>query len=165
MSEKLNQILERKEFEERENYEYYLQHQKINLIKNLLNEKNIKNIIDLKELKEALNKYGIAFNKEDLLKKELEKAKKYGNTAIDFEQFIDSITLKLSDMNSEKDLFKFYSLFLGDDNSDKIEQNNLRKLKSNLKDNEIKEMIEKADNDKDGKINFEEFYNIITKNI
>lgn len=32
-----------------------------------------------------------------------------------------------------------------------------------MTDEELMEMIERADNDKDGEINFEEFYNIMTK--
>ena len=68
-------------------------------------------------------------------------------------------------MDSEKDLANFFSLFLGKDNTDKIEYDHLRRVDSNLKDNQIEEMIEKADKDKDGKINFEEFYDIITKKI
>ncbi len=68
-------------------------------------------------------------------------------------------------MDSEKDLANLFSLFLGKDNTDKIEFNHLRRADPNLKDSQIEEMIEKADIDKDGKINFEEFYDIITKKI
>ena len=61
------------------------------------------------------------------------------------------------------ELQKVFCLFLGDENVDKIEFKHIRKECPFLTDEEIKEMIEKADEDKDGKINFEEFHKIVTK--
>ena len=88
----------------------------------------------------------------------------------DFDKYLEflkdqSITTKLSEIYEEKDLAKFFSLFIGDDNTDKIEYEHLRKIDNDLKDDEIEEMIQKADIDKDGKINFEEFVNIINKKV
>ena len=95
----------------------------------------------------------------------LKNAKENGSSQIDFAQFIDGITTKLSEIYEEKDFAKFFSLFIGDDNTDKIEYEHLRKIDNDLKDDEIEEMIQKADIDKDGKINFEEFVNIINKKV
>ena len=158
-------ILDRKEFLERESHEYYLPQQKINFIKDSFKEKIPRNQLDLNELKRALNKYSINFNEKELLGKLLKNAEENGSSQIDFAQFIDGITTKLSEIYEEKDLAKFFSLFIGDDNTDKIEYEHLRKIDNDLKDDEIEEMIQKADIDKDGKINFEEFVNIINKKV
>ena len=160
-----NKILERKEFLERESHEYCLPQQKINFIKDSFKEKIQRNQLDLNELKRALNKYSINFNEKELLGKLLKNAEENGSSQIDFAQFIDVITTKLSEIYEEKDLAKFFSLFIGDDNTDKIEYEHLRKIDNDLKDDEIEEMIQKADIDKDGKINFEEFVNIINKKV
>ena len=160
-----NKILERKEFLERESHEYCLPQQKINFIKDSFKEKIQRNQLDLNELKRALNKYSINFNEKELLGMLLKNAEENGSSQIDFAQFIDGITTKLSEIYEEKDLAKFFSLFIGDDNTDKIEYEHLRKIDNDLKDDEIEEMIQKADIDKDGKINFEEFVNIINKKV
>ena len=160
-----NKILDRKEFLERESHEYYLPQQKINFIKDSFKEKIPRNQLDLNELKRALNKYSINFNEKELLGRLLKNAKENGSSQIDFAQFIDGITTKLSEIYEEKDFAKFFSLFIGDDNTDKIEYEHLRKIDNDLKDDEIEEMIQKADIDKDGKINFEEFVNIINKKV
>ena len=160
-----NKILDRKEFLEREIHEYYLPQQKINFIKDSFKEKIQRNQLDLNELKRALNKYSINFNEKELLGRLLKNAEENGSSQIDFAQFIDGITTKLSEIYEEKDLAKFFSLFIGDDNTDKIEYEHLRKIDNDLKDDEIEEMIQKADIDKDGKINFEEFVNIINKKV
>ena len=160
-----NKILDRKEFLERESHEYYLPQQKINFIKDSFKEKIPGNQLNLNELKRALNKYSINFNEKELLGRLLKNAEENGSSQIDFAQFIDGITTKLSEIYEEKDLAKFFSLFIGDDNTDKIEYEHLRKIDNDLKDDEIEEMIQKADIDKDGKINFEEFVNIINKKV
>ena len=160
-----NKILDRKEFLERESHEYYLPQQKINFIKDSFKEKIPRNQLDLNELKRALKKYSINYNEKELLGRLLKNAEENGSSQIDFAQFIDGITTKLSEIYEEKDLAKFFSLFIGDDNTDKIEYEHLRKIDNDLKDDEIEEMIQKADIDKDGKINFEEFVNIINKKV
>lgn len=54
-----------------------------------------------------------------------------------------------------------------DDKTGKISYKNLKKVSHELgeplTDEELKEMIERADNDKDGEVSFDEFYTIMTK--
>ena len=54
-------------------------------------------------------------------------------------------------------------------NDDKIELKHLKRvakeLGENMSDDELNEMIVRADTDKDGKVSFEEFYAIMTKKI
>ena len=158
-------ILDNKEFEERDNNSFVLPQNKINYIKNSFNEKYSTKQIDLIELKNVFNKYGIKFNKEDSFLKILEDSEVNGDSKIDFDQFIDIISSKLSELFLEKDFVKFFSLFIGNEDSDKIEHEHLKKVDTNLKTDEIEEMIKSADIDKDNKINFEEFFKIVTKKI
>ena len=94
---------------------------------------------------------------------------KNGDANIDFDEFINMMTAKMSDKDTREDLEKVFELFLGDDNSDKIELKHLKRvckeLNENMSDEELNEMIVRADTDRDGKVSFEEFYAIMTKKI
>ena len=91
---------------------------------------------------------------------------KDGSGSIDFEEFLDMMTAKMSDKDSREDIMKVFNLF-DDDQSGKISLRNLKRVAKELgetmTDAELLEMIERADNDQDGEINFEEFYSIMTK--
>ena len=62
-----------------------------------------------------------------------------------------------------------FELFIGDDNTDKIDIRHLKRvckeLNENMSDEELNEMIVRADSDRDGKVTFEDFYAIMTKKI
>ena len=162
MSETLNEPIDRKQFDKRKEFQHRLNLEELNYIKNSFKEKdkNNTNELDIDQLKEALGKYGIDTNHEAFSEAEIN-----GSACVDFDELIDIITLKLSELESMEDIEKVFSLFIGEDNLDKIEFQHIRKACPGLTDEEIKEMIEKADSDKDGKINFEDFYKIITKKI
>ena len=91
---------------------------------------------------------------------------KDGSGSIDFEEFLDMMTAKMSDKDSREDIMKVFNLF-DDDQTGKISLRNLKRVAKELgetmTDAELLEMIERADNDQDGEINFEEFYAIMTK--
>jgi len=91
---------------------------------------------------------------------------KDGSGSIDFEEFLDMMTAKMSDKDSREDIMKVFNLF-DDDQSGKISLRDLKRVAKELgetmTDAELLEMIERADNDQDGEINFEEFYAIMTK--
>ena len=160
-------IIDRKQFDKRGDFQHLLNPKELNYINDSFKEYDInnKNELDIDELKEALNNFGININEDESLNDMFNEAERNGKTSIDFDKLIDTITLKLSDIESMEELEKVFSLFIGKENLDKIEFRHLRKICPELKDEEIEEMIEKADTDKDGKINFEDFYNIITKKI
>ena len=127
-----------------------------------LHDTNKTNEIDIDELKQALDKFGIEYSNDESLQKIFNDAEKNGSTNLDFDQLINAITSRMEDIDSMSELQKVFCLFLGDENVDKIEFKHIRKECPFLTDEEIKEMIEKADEDKDGKINFEEFDSVIT---
>ena len=72
----------------------------------------------------------------------------------------------MGEKDSREEILKAFRLF-DDDETGKITFRNLKRVAKELgetmTDAELLEMIERADNDQDGEINFEEFYAIMTK--
>ena len=111
-----------------------------------------------------------------------------GSGNIDFTEFLNMMTVRISDTNSKEDLQKVFRLF-DDEKQGAISIKNLRRsfffqflvnniyiiyififlclvareLGENMEDYELQEMIERADSNKDGLVTFEDFYNIMTK--
>ncbi len=89
-----------------------------------------------------------------------------GSGTIDFEEFLDMMTARMSDKDSQEDIMKVFKLF-DDDRSQTISIHNLRRvareLGETMDDSELQEMIERADSDNDGLVSFDDFYNIMTK--
>lgn len=125
--------------------------------------------IDTEELKQALKNLGIDA-KNQTLQNMMADLDKDNSGKIDFDEFIDMMTAKMSDRDTKEDLQKVFRLFLGDDEkADKIALKHLkrvaRELNENMSDEELNEMITRADLDRDGYVDFNEFYQIMTKKI
>lgn len=125
--------------------------------------------IDIEELKQALKNLGIDA-KNQTLQNMMTDLDKNQSGKIDFEEFIDMMTAKMSDRDTREDLEKVFKLFLGDDDkADKIALKHLKRvakeLNENMSDEELNEMITRADLDRDGYVDFNEFYSIMTKKI
>ncbi|KAF6305957.1 hypothetical protein mRhiFer1_002731 [Rhinolophus ferrumequinum] len=79
-------------------------------------------------------------------------------------------TIDVKELKSEKDekeeILKAFKLF-DDDNTGSITLNNVKKvakeLGENLTDDELQEMLDEADRDRDGEINEEEFLRMMQK--
>ena len=158
-------LLDRKQFDRPGELKHHLNQKDLKYIKDSFkeNDTNKNNEIDIDELKQALDKFGIEYAEDEAFQKLFSDAEKNGSVHIDFDELINMVTSRMSDIDSMNELQKVFCLFLGDENVDKIEFRHIRKECPGLTDEEIKEMIEKADEDKDGKINFEEFHKIVTK--
>ena len=124
--------------------------------------------IDTEELKQALSNLGIDA-KNQTLQNMMNDIDKNQSGTIDFNEFIELMTAKFSDKDTPEDLRKVFDLFIGDDTADKIEFKHLKRvakeLGENISDEELNEMIVRADTDRDGKVSFEEFFSIMTKKI
>nr|QDO16204.1 centrin 2 [Lingulodinium polyedra]QDO16206.1 centrin 2 [Lingulodinium polyedra] len=87
-------------------------------------------------------------------------------TPIGFEDFLDAITAKLGDRETREGIYKIFALF-DDDKTGGISLKNLKRVSKELgetmTEDELREMIERADSDGDGVITPEDFYNIMTK--
>ena len=124
--------------------------------------------IDTEELKQALSNLGIDARNQTLQNMMNDIDKNQSGT-IDFDEFIEMMTAKMSDKDTPEDLRKVFDLFIGDDTADKIEFKHLKRvakeLGENISDEELNEMIVRADTDRDDKVSFEEFFAIMTKKI
>eukprot|EP00515_Schizochytrium_aggregatum_P000128 CAMPEP_0202035478 /NCGR_PEP_ID=MMETSP0962-20130828/902_1 /ASSEMBLY_ACC=CAM_ASM_000488 /TAXON_ID=4773 /ORGANISM="Schizochytrium aggregatum, Strain ATCC28209" /LENGTH=166 /DNA_ID=CAMNT_0048599489 /DNA_START=67 /DNA_END=567 /DNA_ORIENTATION=+ len=121
--------------------------------------------IDPKELKAAMQSLGFEAKNQTIYQM-IGDIDKDGSGSIDFDEFLDMMTAKMSDKDSMEDIRKVFNLF-DDDNTGKITHRNLKRVANELGETmteaELSEMIERADTDNDGEISFEEFYAVMTK--
>ncbi|CCI10237.1 hypothetical protein ABG067_006816 [Albugo candida] len=121
--------------------------------------------IDPKELKSAMQSLGFEA-KNQIIYQMVADIDKDGSGNIDFDEFLDMMTAKMSDKNTREDIQKVFTLF-DDDQTGKITLRNLkrvaRELGETMSDAELLEMIERADTDQDGEIKPDEFYAIMTR--
>ncbi|XP_010019127.1 PREDICTED: centrin-2-like, partial [Nestor notabilis] len=121
--------------------------------------------IDVKELKVAMRALGYEPRREEI-KKMVSDIDKEGTGKISFSGFFRVITQKMVEKDSKEEILKVFKLF-DDDETGKISFKNLkrvsRELGENLTDEELQEMIDVADRDRDGQVNEQEFLSIMNK--
>ena len=121
--------------------------------------------IDPKELRAAMQSLGFEAKNQTIYQMitDLDKNKS-GN--IDFEEFLDMMTARMSDKDTREDIYKVFKLF-DDDGTNTITLKNLRRvareLGETMTDEELQEMIERADSNNDKVVSMDDFYNIMTK--
>ena len=121
--------------------------------------------IDPKELRAAMQSLGFEAKNQTIFQmiSDLDKNK---SGAIDFEEFLDMMTARMSDKDTRDDIGKVFRLF-DDDTSGSITLRNLRRVAKELgetmTDEELQEMVDRADSNGDGAVSMEDFYNIMTK--
>ena len=91
-----------------------------------------------------------------------------GNAQIDFDEWVHLMSNRVSVSSSKASILKIFPLY-DDEKTDHISVKNLRRVATDLgeeiSEEELQEMIDRADLDKDGLVNFEEFYTILTRKI
>ena len=121
--------------------------------------------IDPKELKAAMQSLGFEAKNQTIFQmiSDLDKNK---NGTIDFEEFLDMMTARMSDKDTREDIDKVFRLF-DDDNTGTITLKNLkrvaRELGETMTDEELQEMVDRADSNGDGAVTADDFFNIMTK--
>ena len=123
--------------------------------------------IDPKELKELVLNLGIHAKNQTIFDM-ISDIDKNGNGQIDFKEFLDVLTYKISDTKSKEDVRKVFDLF-DDEKTGFITVQNLKRVSKELGETmteaELMEMIERADSDNDGKISLDDFYKVMTTKI
>ena len=119
--------------------------------------------IDIRELKAAMRALGFEVKNEEL-KKMVTDVDNDGNGTIEFAEFLGMMTAKMGEKDSREDIEKVFKLF-DDDNTKKISFRNLvvEELGETIEDEELQDMINKADRDGDGENIIDEFYRIMKK--
>ena len=87
--------------------------------------------------------------------------------SIDFEQFLEIMSVRYAERDPEDEIKKAFTLF-DDDHTGKITLKNMkrvaRELGENLSEEELQAMIDEFDRDQDGEISGEEFMYIMKQN-
>mmetsp|Transcript_14046 Transcript_14046/g.12019 ORF Transcript_14046/g.12019 Transcript_14046/m.12019 type:complete len:175 (+) Transcript_14046:97-621(+) len=121
--------------------------------------------IDPKELKAAMVSLGFEAKNQTIYQM-ISDLDADGSGAIDFKEFLDMMTARMSDKDTREDIDKVFRLF-DDEKSGSISIKNLRRVAQELgetmDDAELNEMIERADSNGDGLVTLDDFYNIMTK--
>ena len=91
-----------------------------------------------------------------------------GNAQIDFDEWVHLMSNRVSVSSSKASILKIFPLY-DDEKTDHISVKNLRRVANDLGENiteeELQEMIDRADLDRDGLVNYDEFYTIVTRKI
>jgi centrin-1 len=121
--------------------------------------------IDARELKAAMRALGFDVKKQEI-KKIMQDLDKSVNEKINYNEFLSIMTPRMSEKDTRDEILKIFRLF-DEDSTGKISFRNLKKvaleLGEGLTDDELHEMVEEADRDGDGLINFDEFYRVMRK--
>lgn len=121
--------------------------------------------VDPTELKNAMISLGFEAKNQTIYQM-ISELDEDGSGEIEFGEFLDMMTARMSDKNTRKDIDKVFRLF-DDDKTGLINLKNItrmaRELGETLTDEELMEMIERADSDGDGQVTPDDFYNIMIK--
>lgn len=124
-----------------------------------------KGFLDCRELKAAIRAIGYDVKKEQVRKMVCDIGKD-PSQPIMFEDFVSLMREKLQEKGSREDVKKVFALF-DEEHVGKISFRNLRRIATEvgetLTDDELREMIDEADKDGDGALNFEEFYRVMKR--
>ena len=121
--------------------------------------------IETHDLKNAMESQGFQ-NKSPTIFKMVCELDVEGKGRVDFEEFLDMMTENTVDESSKEEIRKVFNLF-DIDQTGYIELKNLKKiareLGESLREEDIVELITKSDADGDGKVSFQEFYDIMSR--
>lgn len=121
--------------------------------------------IDPKELKDAMNSLGLEARNQTIYQM-ITDLDADNSGAIEFKEFLDLMTARMSDRDTREDIKKVFRLF-DEESRGVVTLKSLRRVSKELgetmEDNELQEMIDRADSTGDGNVTFDDFYNIMTK--
>ncbi|OMJ80061.1 hypothetical protein SteCoe_19751 [Stentor coeruleus] len=123
--------------------------------------------IETRDLKNAMEAQGFQY-KSPIIFKMVCELDVEGKGRVDFDEFLDMMTEHAHEDSSMEEIRKVFNLF-DVDHTGFIELKNLKKiayeLGETLNEEDIMELITKSDADGDGKVSFQEFYDIMSRTI
>ncbi|EXB75082.1 putative calcium-binding protein CML20 [Morus notabilis] len=116
--------------------------------------------IDAKELNVAMRALGFEMTEEQI-NQMIADVDKDGSGAIDFEEFVHMMTAKIGERDTKEELMKAFQI-IDQDNNGKISPADIKRiakdLGENFTDEEIHEMVEEADRDRESAYELVEDY-------
>jgi len=123
--------------------------------------------VDTKELKAAMTSLGFE-SKNGSIFQMIAELDSDGNGNLDFGEWFSLMTTKIGDKNSRANYAKVFAMY-DDERTGFLSAKNLRKvaetLGESITEQEIQELITRADLDQDGLVSEEEFYAIMTRKL
>lgn len=125
--------------------------------------------IDPSEIKETMKQLGFDSKNPTIFQiiEDLDTPDSKKNGGISFSEFSELMTKRLGDKESKEGVRRIFDLFVDDVNAEYIPLESLKKIAKELgdksSDDELKDMIECASKN-NGKLSFDDFYYIISKN-
>lgn len=120
--------------------------------------------ISISEFTAALKSYGFDQKNAEIFKI-FENMEQDGEGTIPFKDFLDIMTAKVGESSTREELARVFRLFDTDD-SGFISLENIQKVSQEVGDNlspeELTDILARCDIDKNGKLNFDDFYSVIT---
>jgi centrin-1 len=124
-----------------------------------------KGALDARELKAAIRAMGFDVKKEQVRKMMMDIGRD-PSQLISQDDFFEIMKDKMQEKGSREEVMKIFQLF-DEDRSGKITLKTLKKIAIDIgdtsSDEELRAMIAEADRDKDGALNFEEFYRVMRR--
>lgn len=121
--------------------------------------------VEPRELKSAMISLGFEAKNATLFHV-ITEIDKDGSGAIDFEEFLKMMSCQMSENTSAEEIRSIFVLF-DVDKTGHINIKNIKKIARDLgetcDDEELLDLIRKADSDNDGQVSFDDFYNVMTK--
>jgi len=104
--------------------------------------------------------------KKEEIRKMIADVDKNGSGTIDFEEFLDMMTVKMGERDSKEEMAKAFRLF-DDDETGRITFKNLKRVAKDLgediTDEELQEMIDEADREGSGEVSLDDFMRLMKK--
>ena len=121
--------------------------------------------IDYHELKVAMRALGFDVKKQEVLGL-MREYDRDGAGQIEYPDFLEIMTTKIAERDPVEEILKAFKLF-DEDNTGRISLRNLRRvareLGETMTDEELQEMVDRADSNGDGAVTLDDFFNIMTK--
>ena len=118
-----------------------------------------------KELRDTMDSLGFD-ERSKIIYEMLESYDNNMDAKIDFAEFLDLMTAKMGENDSRDDIRKVFKLF-DEEGNGFLSIQDLKRVSKELgemmDENELKEMIDRADADGDGKVSFDDFFQVMTK--
>lgn len=121
--------------------------------------------VSVTELVEAMQSLGID-QKNEAVFNMIKEIDTDGSGELEFQEFLEMMTARLTDKTPRTEIERVFKLF-DDDRTGEISLGNLKRVASELGEEvsqeELLEMVQRNDVDKDGSWTLDDFYNVMTK--